>query len=552
MKQANADMDVIARRLEKQYPAANMDSGIRLRPMQEEMVSDIRPALVMLGSAVAFVLLIACANVANLLLARASTRVTEISIRAALGASRSRLVRQLLTESVLLALLAGALGIVLSTWAVPALVALTPAALRGFDIIGLNRAVLSFVLVSSLLTGVLFGIVPALYATHPQLGTALRTAERGNTRARGRGALIAAEVAISLILLIGAGLMLKSFARLTSVDPGFNADRLLVFNIGYSSAADPWRATRFYQQLVERLRVLPGVASVSAVSRLPFSGGNSTRDFNLPGSDNKHDGDTRVVTPDYFRTMGIPLLKGRQFSERDSASSPSVAIIGKFIENFGPKNEKLQIVGVVGNIRHTSLEGAPRTEVYQPLGQAQWPSMFFVLRSATADPRTLIPTAQNAVWSVDNNVPLANVRTMHDMIGASVARRKFAMLLLAIFASLAVMLAAIGLYGVMSYSVAQRTREIGIRVALGAQRSDVFHLVINQGMLFVGFGVAAGMIGSLGLTRFISSMLFGVSPNDAATFVSVALGLAFIAFLACWLPARRATQVDPIVALRTE
>ncbi len=212
---------------------------------------------------------------ANLLLARASTRVTEISIRAALGASRSRLVRQLLTESVLLALLAGALGIVLSTWAVPALVALTPAALRGFDIIGLNRAVLSFVLVSSLLTGVLFGIVPALYATHPQLGTALRTTERGNTRARGRGALIAAEVAISLILLIGAGLMLKSFARLTSVNPGFNADRLLVFNIGYSSAADPWRATRFYQQLVERLRVLPGVASVSAVSRLPFSGGNT-------------------------------------------------------------------------------------------------------------------------------------------------------------------------------------------------------------------------------------------------------------------------------------
>lgn len=550
-----------------QYPNANMDNGIRLRPMQEELVREIRPVLLVLTAAVAFVLLIGCANVANLLLARASTRAKEISIRAALGASRWRLIRQLLTESVLLSFLGGALGLFLAVWSVPILLTFSPAELRDVHGIILNREVLSFSILASMLTGILFGLVPAIYASRANFSEALRDADRGSTlgRIRGRGILIAGEVAVSIILLIGAGLMLKSFAKLTHVDPGFNADRLLVFNIGYPPSADVARQTAFYQQVIERLRALPGVTAAGAVSRLPLSGGNSTRSFNLPGSDKNHDADIRVSTPDYLATMGIPLLKGRNLNEHDTSGTPLVAVIneigarnvfggadplGKYITNFGPKNEKLQIVGVVGNVRHVGLEAQPRAEIYQPSGQAQWPSMFVAVRTATSNPRALISAVQNAVWSVDDNVPLANLRTMRDMIAASVVRQKFAMLLLAIFAGLAVCLAAIGLYGVISYSVSQRTREIGIRVALGARRGDVLRQVIGQGMLFAAIGVAAGVLVSLGMARLIANLLFAVSPTDSATFAGVATLLSLVALLACWLPARRASTVDPMVALR--
>lgn len=569
LAQAGADMDVIARQLEKEYPSANVDTGIRLRRMQDEFVGNIRPVLLVLSAAVGFVLLIACANVANLLLARASGRAAEISIRAALGASRSRLVRQLLTESILLALLGGGLGVLLAQWAVPILVAFTPTEFRFFNIVALDHSVLGFTVVISLLTGLIFGLAPALYASGTGVSRALHDAERGSSTGhmRGRGLLIGAEVAVSLVLLIGAGLMLKSFARLIHVDPGFDSGRLLVFNVGYPSSAAPAQQTAFYQQVIEHLRALPGVTSAAAISRLPFTGGNSTRSFSLPEDEKSRDADVRVVTPEYFHTMRIPILKGRAFTGHDSAAGPLVCVInaaaarevfrsedpvGKFITNFGPNKATMQIVGVVGDVRHLALEIAPRPEIYQPLGQAQWPSMFMAVRSVTPDPRALISNAQNAVWSVDKNVPLANVRTMQDMIADSVVRRKFAMLLLAIFAGLAVLLAAMGLYGVMSFSVAQRTREIGIRVALGAQRSDVLRLVINQGMIFVGSGVVAGLVGSLGLTRLMSALLFGVSPTDVGTFTSVAFLLACIALLACWIPARRATRVDPVIALRTE
>jgi putative ABC transport system permease protein len=569
LAQANADMDVIARQLEQQYPNANKDTGICLRRMQDEFVGNIRPVLLVLSAAVGFVLLIACANVANLLLARASGRAAEISIRAALGASRSRLVRQLLTESILLALLGGGLGVLLAQWAVPALAAFTPTEFRFFNIVALDRSVLAFTVVISLFTGVIFGLAPAVYASGIGFNRALHDAQRGSSsgRIRGRGFLIGAQVAVSLVLLIGAGLMLKSVAKLTRVDPGFDSGRLLVFNIGYPSSAAPTQQTAFYQQVIERLRALPGVTSAAAISRLPFTGGNSTRSFNLPGDEESRDADVRVITPEYFQTMRIPVLRGRAFTEHDSAAGALVCDInaaaareffgtedpvGKFITNFGPNKATMRIVGVVGSVRHLALETAPRPEIYQPLGQAQWPSMFVVMRSAAPDPRTLISSAQNAVWKVDKNVPLANVRAMQDMVADSVVRRKFAMLLLAIFAGLAVLLAAVGLYGVMSFSVAQRTREIGIRVALGAQRGDVVRLVINQAMLFVGSGVAAGLVGSVGLTRLMSGLLFGVSPTDAGTFTSVASLLAGIALLACWIPARRATRVDPVIALRTE
>lgn len=568
LQQARVEMDAIAHRLEKQYPDANKDKGIALSPLHEEVVSDIRPILFVLLAAVAFVLLIGCANVANLLMARAATRAREISIRAALGASRARLIRQLLTESVLLALLGGTLGVLLAAWAIPLLLALSPSDLGQFKGISINREVLMVSLVVSVVTAILFGLAPAFYASHSNPNESLREGERGSTlgRSRSRSMLVAAEVALSLILLIGAGLMVKSFSKLTHVDPGFNSDRLLVFEIGLPRSTEEAQQTAFYQQVVARVGALPGVKAAGAVSRLPLAGGNSTRSFQLPGSDKEYGADIRISTPDYFATMGIPLLKGRNFSDHDVNSSVHVAIlneaaarqtfpgedpIGKYVMHFG-NSEKLQIVGVVGNVRHVTLATEARPEIYLPFTQGHWPSMFVAVRSAISDPLALIPAVQGAVWDVDRNVPLFRLRTMNDVIARSVARPKFTMLLLTTFAAIAMVLAAIGLYGVMSYSVSQRTREIGIRLALGAQRRDVLRLVVGQGMALAGAGLIVGIASSIGLTRLIAKLLFGVGATDATTFIGVSLLLAGVALLACWLPARKASGIDPMAALRTE
>ena len=568
LDQARAEMNAIMLRLEKQYPNENQDVGIALTPLHEEMVSGIRPTLLVLVAAVASLLLIGCANVANLQLARAAGRAREISIRAALGASRLRLIRQMLTESVMLAILGGVLGIIVAAWAVPLLLALSPSEIRGFKEIGLNREVLTFSFLASVLTGILFGLVPALAASSASPSASLGDGERGSTasHSRSRSVLIATEVGLSLVLLIGAGLMVKSFSKLTRVDPGFMPERLLIFDIG-PSFTDEARQAIFYQQILSRVQAVPGVERAAAVSRLPLSGGNSSRSFNLPGNNAGYSSDIRVATPEYFRTLGIPLLHGRNFSEHDAKDSTAVAIvneafvratfpgqdpIGKYVVNFGPKNEKLEIVGVVGNVRHLALETAPRAELYQPLGQANWPRMFVTVRTLTTNPPTLVPAIQEAVWSVDKNVAPGTVRSMEGFVARSLLKRKFTMTLLSIFASLAVTLAAVGLYGVMSYSVAQRTREIGIRMALGAQRADVLKLIVKQGMLLTGIGVLIGIVASFGLTRLISNFLFGVSATDAATFVALSILLFSVALLACWLPARRASGVNPIVALREE
>jgi putative ABC transport system permease protein len=366
---------------------------------------------------------------------------------------------------------------------------------------------------------------------------------------------------------MAAGLMIKSFSKLMRVDPGFQPQGLLVFDVGLPPATDDARNFNFYQQVLERVRGLPGVARVGAVSRLPFSGGNSNRSFNLQGSDKSYDADIRISTPDYFSTMGIPLLRGRVFNEQDRKGSTPVCLIndaaarmlfptedpiGKYITNFGQDKETLQIVGVIGNLRHLALDTPPRPELYQPLGQGKWPRLFVVVRSVPGNPLALLPSVQNAVWSVDRTVPLGSMRTMEDTVARSLLKRKFTMTLLTIFAGIAVALASIGLYGVMSYSVSQRTREIGIRMALGAQRRDVLQLVVRQGMLLTAIGVGLGLLGSLGLTRLISSMLFGVSATDVATFGAVSALLFGIAGIACWLPARRASGVDPMVALRRD
>jgi putative ABC transport system permease protein len=568
-QQAHAQLDTIARRLEKENPQTNDKVGLSFLPLRDYVVGNIRPVLLVLLAAVVVVLLIGCANVANLLLARAATRSREISLRSTLGASRHRLLRQLLTESVLLALLGGSLGLLLAVAAVPALLAWSPLDIREFAQIGINREVLAFSFLASLVCGIVFGLMPALQGSGSNPGESLKEGERGSTvnRGRTRSALVIAEVGLSLVLLVGAGLLVKSFVRLMDVNPGFDPDHLLTFTIGLPPSTDAAHQLAFYQQVLQRLRALPGVQNVGAVSRLPLSGGNSARSFKVPGKEKDYSADIRVCTPDYFRAMGIPLLKGRSFSESDLGNSLNVAVvnaalahavfpdedpIGKQLKNFGPDNLTLQIVGVVGSVRHVGLDAEPHAEIYQTLGQAQWPSMFVTMRSATSDATSLASAAQNAVWSVNRDVPLANVLTMREVISNSVQRRKFSMLLLTIFASVAMLLAAIGLYGVMSYSVAQRTKEIGIRMALGARRPDVLALVVRQGMALVLLGIAAGTFLSLGMTRLISGMLFGITATDPLTFAGVAALLGVVALLANYLPARRAASVDPNVALRYE
>jgi putative ABC transport system permease protein len=569
LEKARAELDAISRRLEQQYQKENQDTGIRVTPLHEDLVGGIRPVLLLLFAAVGFLLFIGCANVANLLLARAATRSREISIRAAMGASRVRLVRQLLTESVLLAVLGGMLGAVLAAWAIPLLMAMAPPALRGFKEIGLNAQVLIFSLGVSVVTGILFGLAPAISSSSSNPSESLKQGQRGSTGGGGRrrAFLIATEVGLSLILLIGAGLMIKSFANLTKVAPGFNSDRLLIFNVGASAKANEDQQLEFYQQIVQSVANVPGVTSVAAISRLPFSGGNSSRTFNRPGSTKTDSADIRIATPEYFRTMGIPLVRGRNFNEHDTKGSALVGIIneqtakdvfpgedpiGQFIENYGPKSEKIQVVGVVGNVRHLALETAPRPELYQPLGQGMWPLVNIAVRTAAENPLTLLPAVQQAVWSVNRSVPLGNPGSMNDMIARTLLQKKFTMLLLSIFAGAALLLAAIGLYGVISYSVAQRTRELGIRIALGAQRGDVLRLILRQGMTLVAAGVLFGVAASLGLTRLISSLLYGISASDPVTFVFLSAALVSVAFIACWLPARRASAVDPIVALHAE
>ena len=569
LEQANAEMDAIARHLEKQYPDANTDVGIRVVRMQDNLVGDIRPVLFILLAAVVFVLLIGCANVANLLLARATDRAREVSIRTALGAGRLRLVRQLLTESVLLALIAGVAGIVLAWWTVPALLALSPPDISNFKQIGLNPEVLGFSVIVSVLSGILFGLAPAFHASRTNLNESLKEGERGSTSSRGRtrSALVVAEVGLSLLLLIGAGLMVKSFVRLMNVDPGFDPDHLLVFSVGLPPSSTPEQQDGFYRQVESRLQTVPGVQSVGAVSRLPLAGGNSDRGFMIPGSDKSYNADIRVSTPGYFQAMRIPLLKGRTLTDQDGQSSAHVAVvneelarevfpdqdpIGKYILKFGPSEDTFQIVGVIGNVRHEGLETTPRPEVYLAFGQAHWPSVFMAVRCKTSDPLALTSDVQNAVWSVNRDIPLANLRTMQDVIANSVLRRKFTMLLLAIFATLAMLLAAVGLYGVMSYTVSQRTHEIGIRMALGAQKTDVLKLVVGQGMALVMLGVILGIVAAVALTRLMSGLLFGVSATDPAVFGMIAVLLAGVALLANYVPARRAAKVDPMVALRYE
>jgi putative ABC transport system permease protein len=564
-------MDTIARRLEQQYPETNKGWRVTLLPLHEQVVGGVRPALLVLLGAVWFVLLIACANVANLLLARATARQKEMAIRTALGAGRYRVVRQLLTESLLLAVLASVLGLLMALWGLDILVALGPAELPRVQDIRLDARVLGFTLVVSVLTGLIFRLVPALEASNPELHETLKEGGRSSTagmgRQRLRDSLVVAEVALALLLLIGAGLLIRSLERLQQVHPGFNPKNLLTMDISLpdSKYSDPHRQVAFFEQLLRHIETLPGVQSAGAVN--PYNVLSFTVEGRTPSTRSEQlTGKVRWATPHYFRTMGIPLLKGRGFTERDNEKAPKVILINQTMARryFGGEDplgkrmiigwgvpEWRQIVGVVGDVKYDRLDAEAGDEFYVPHAQVPLTWMRLVVRG-TGNLTNMAAALRAAVASLDKDLPVSNLRTMEQVLAESVAQPRFRTLLLGVFAGLALILAAVGLYGVMTYSVAQRTDEIGIRMALGAERRDVLELVVGQGMTLVLTGVAIGLAAAFALTRVLSSLLYGVRATDLTTFLAVSLLLVAVALLACYIPARRAAAVDPIVALRYE
>jgi predicted permease len=582
IEQAQAQLNGAVHQLEQQHPDTYPPSrafSMSVRPLLEQVVGDVRTALLILLGAVGCVLLIACANVANLLLAWATAREKEIAIRTAIGADRLRVVRQLLTESVLLAALGGAAGLLIAVWTLDGMRWLNPGNIPRLQDVRMDGRVLAFTCAVVMLTGILFGLAPALRGSHVNLNETLKEGGRSmidSGRQRLRNLLVVAEIALSLILLIGAGLLIRSFMRVQQVEPGFSTQNVISLRLSVSgtSFADEPRRTLFFTQLWERIRRLPGVESAGGVTVMPLSGGVGWGSITIEGYDPTSTGqsiiqaDQRVASTGYFETMKIPLIRGRFFTEQDVKESMKVAVVdenmarkywpnadpvGRRIKLGGPGDDTpwMTVVGVVGNVKQYALDTESRVALYIPQLQTQVGGMYVVARTST-DPVGLAAAITKEARAMDSNVPVYDVKTMEQRFSESLARRRFAMFALGLFAVTAMLLAIIGIYGVMSYSVAQRTREIGIRVALGAQTRDVLRMVIGQGMLLAAVGVSIGLLGAVALTRVMSSLLFGVSATDPVTFAAITLILAAVAFLACYIPARRATKVDPMEALRYE
>jgi putative ABC transport system permease protein len=579
VEQARAELEGIAARLAAERPSTNAGWSVKVEPLHERVVGNVRQALWVLMGVVGFLLLISCANVANLLLARAAGRRQEIAVRTALGARRGRLVRQFLTESLLLGLAGGGLGLVLAAWGVEVLVALSPGNIPRLEEVGLDARVLAFTFGVSALTGVLFGLLPALSASKADVSVSLKEGgSRGSTAGAGarrlRATLVVAEIAITVVLLAGAGLMVRSFMAIQSVDPGFRPERVLTFDFALPAAKykeDP-QIVGFAEQLTARAAALPGVERAALVDALPLSGGGSVLAFVIEGRpplppEQVQDAQVFVVTPDYFEVLGIGHVRGERLTERHREGTPDVAVIneamarrfwpgedpvGKRLNLGNPENTPwVTVIGIVRDTRHSGLDKEPYPQMYGPAAQFPRRAMTLVARTS-GDPTGLAPALRRELAAIDPDLPLYNVRTMEQVMSDSISRRRFQMVLIAAFAGVGLLLAAVGIYGVISYSVAQRRHEIGVRMALGARAADILKLVVGQGLGLTLAGVGVGLAGAFALTRVLASLLYGVTATDPLTFACVALALLGVALLACLLPARRATKVDPMVALRYE
>ena len=576
LTQAQAEMDTISQRLAQNYGETNSGWSVQLVELRESLVGELRTALLMLLGAVAFVLLIACANVANLLLARAIYRQKEIGVRIALGASRMRVVRQLLTESMLLSVVSGVLGFALSLVLIRLLIAISPASTPRFKEIGIDLRVFGVTLAVAVFAGVLFGLFPALQTSRPNLNDTLKdSGQRGSQfsgRNRAGSMFIVSEIALSFILLAGAGLLIKSFLHLREIDPGFNAENVLAMRLslppGKYKQGEP--RAQIYKQLVDQVKATPGVKSAGVVLSLPLGGDtfNVGRGLIREGRPMTPEEQTNAlylpVTPDYFQTLQIPLQAGRAFTDQDNLESTKVVIVNETMaQRLWPgespigrrftiwRDEKFprEVVGVVGDTKE-SLDKEAGNQMYVPYAQdPTWGSLSLVVRT-TGEPTALAGSVREAIRSVDKAVPNYNLKTMNDVISASAAPRRVPMLLLSAFAGVAMLLAMLGIYGVTSYYVTQRTHEIGVRMALGAQVVDVLRLVLRRAMVLAAIGITIGVAGAVAVTRYLTSLLFGVKPIDVVTFVGVAVILALVVLVACLVPARRATRIDPLEALR--
>ncbi len=578
---AQANMDAVAARLEAEYPAANNGVGIWLEPVHERIVGPVRAGLWMLLGAVGFVLLIACANVANLMLTRASGRHREVAIRVAIGAGSAQIFRQMLTESLLLATAGGGLGLLVAMWGVDLLISLMPSGAPRFDQVTVDGTAFLFTLGITGATGLLFGVVPALRAARPQLNASLKDGSLGAGAGQGssrlRGALVVAEVALALTLLIGGGLMLRSFATLSNVDPGFDADNVLTQQLFLppASYADGTAIMGFVDEVIDRTRALPGVVDAGVTYTLPLAGQDADTGFLIEGAAPVPEGGRnpvtwfRPATPGYLAAMKMRLVRGRWLQDADHAEAPLVVMINEAsARRYWPETEPVggriafgrdeagelvwrQVVGIAEDTKHFGLDQGERPAMYIPFHQAPRAFMSLVIRT-TGDPMQLARSVQAEVWEIDTDLAVTGVASMNEVISRTVAVPRLLMSVLAVFAGAAMILAAIGIYGVISYGVAQRTREIGVRIALGAKRADVLRLVVGGGMALMSGGIVLGLAASLMLSRFLESLLFEVGARDPVTFVMVPVGLTLVALVACYIPARRAARVDPIVALRYE